>query len=85
MLYVYTNIGFLKKPMLRFIEKPMLLVIKQHRFLQNIDVWYQKITLVFSKNPCCLHILTSVLVKTDVDMKIYNFFFYNSYYITSVI
>jgi len=33
-----------------------------------------------------MYILTSVLLKTDVDMKIYmTFFFYNSYCETSVL
>ena len=46
---------------------------------------YAYINIGFSKNQCCIYKLTSVLVKTDVDVKIYmNFFLYNSYYITSI-
>jgi len=60
----------------------MLLIRQQHRF-QLKTMLYVYINIGFFKNWCCMYKLTLVLVKTDVNLKIFDFF-YNSYYIKSI-
>ena len=54
--------------------KLMLLLNIQHQFLPKTDVDYQTTTSFLTKNRCRMYKLTSVLVKTDVDVKIYELF-----------